>query len=229
MTVNGPIFFKQCEFLCIFERYFYLISVIVCYRKVFFTLSVLLFVTKVLGTCTWLKKHLMYLMPSKDCKYLNLYLQIWKVLVLDPNPVTHWGQDKMALISQTTFSNAFPWMEIFKFQLRFQVCLKWSNWQYSSIGSDIGLAPNRRQAIIWSNDVLGCRFIYASLGLNELILHYVNSYIIENIYTALCTKTWPWMIPHCHHNDITWASWCLKSPAPQLFVQHLVQANTEET
>ena len=27
-----------------------------------------------------------------------------------------------------------------------------SNWQYSNIGSDNGLAPTRRQAIIWTND-----------------------------------------------------------------------------
>ena len=41
-------------------------------------LVVLLFVTKVLGicTCTWLKKYLVYLMPSKHFEYL--YLQIWK-------------------------------------------------------------------------------------------------------------------------------------------------------
>ena len=50
-------------------------------------LIVLLFVMKVLGTCTctWLKKYLIYLMPSKYCEYLYLYLnlQILKVLVLD--------------------------------------------------------------------------------------------------------------------------------------------------
>ena len=40
--------------------------------------------------------------------------------------------------------------------------------KYSSIGSDNGLAPTRRQAIIWTNDGLGYRYIYASLGLNEL-------------------------------------------------------------
>ena len=39
-------------------------------------LVVLLFVTKVLGTCTWLKKYLVYLMPSKH--FECLYLQIWK-------------------------------------------------------------------------------------------------------------------------------------------------------
>ena len=46
-------------------------------------LTVLLFVAKVLGTCTctWLKKYLMYLMPLKYCEYL--YLKILKVLVLD--------------------------------------------------------------------------------------------------------------------------------------------------
>ena len=30
---------------------------------------------------------------------------------------------------------------------------KGPNWQYSSIGLDNGLAPSRRQAIIWTNDV----------------------------------------------------------------------------
>ena len=29
---------------------------------------------------------------------------------------------------------------------------KWSNQQYSSIGSDNGSAPTRRQAIVWTND-----------------------------------------------------------------------------
>ena len=32
------------------------------------------------------------------------------------------------------------------------VCPKGSNQQYSSIGSDNGLAPARQQAIIWTND-----------------------------------------------------------------------------
>ena len=32
-----------------------------------------------------------------------------------------------------------------------QVCSQGSNEQYSSIGSDNGLAPTRRQGIIWTN------------------------------------------------------------------------------
>ena len=52
--------------------------------------------------------------------------------------LTHWGWDKMAVISQTTISNAFPWMKIYKFQFRFYWSLfprvqltsleHWSRW-----------------------------------------------------------------------------------------------------
>ena len=33
--------------------------------------------------------------------------------------LTHWGRDKMAAISQTTFSNAFSWMNTYEFRIRF--------------------------------------------------------------------------------------------------------------
>ena len=33
--------------------------------------------------------------------------------------LTHWGQDKMAAISQTTSLNAFSWMKMYEFQLKF--------------------------------------------------------------------------------------------------------------
>ena len=33
--------------------------------------------------------------------------------------LTHWGRDKMVVISQTTFSNAFYWMKMYEFRLRF--------------------------------------------------------------------------------------------------------------
>ena len=47
------------------------------------------------------------------------------------------------------------------------MCSLWSNWQYGIIGLDNGLAPNRRKAIIWTNNGLVYWRIYASLGLNE--------------------------------------------------------------
>ena len=80
-----------------------------------------------------------------------------------------WSRDKMAAIFQTIFSNAFSWMKSFSFQtILIKMCSLWSNWQYVIIGSDIGLLPNRRQAIIWTNDGLVYRRIYAWLGLNGL-------------------------------------------------------------
>ena len=33
--------------------------------------------------------------------------------------LTHWGRDKMAAVSQTTLSNAFSWMKMFEFWLKF--------------------------------------------------------------------------------------------------------------
>ena len=65
--------------------------------------------------------------------------------------LNHLPLDKMTAISQTTFSNTFSWMKRFYFDSSFtEVCSQGSNWQYSSIGSDDGLAPTRRQAIIWT-------------------------------------------------------------------------------
>ena len=66
--------------------------------------------------------------------------------------LTRRGRDKLAAISQTMFSNAFSLISI-KISLKFNP-----------------KAPNRRQAIIWNNDGLCCRCIYASLGLIELML-----------------------------------------------------------
>ena len=50
------------------------------------------------------------------------------------------------------FLNENIWISIENFT---EVCSQVSNWQYASIGSDNGLAPSRRQAIIWTNDDLG--------------------------------------------------------------------------
>ena len=40
--------------------------------------------------------------------------QIWLA-----KPLTYWGQDKMAAIFQTIFSNEFSWVKMLKFRLRF--------------------------------------------------------------------------------------------------------------
>ena len=80
---------------------------------------------------------------------------------LNPCWLTHWGRDKMDDISQRTFPNAFSWMK--KSDSNFtEVCSQGSNCQYSIISSDNGFAPARQQAIIWTNDGLIWRCIYAS-------------------------------------------------------------------
>ena len=54
------------------------------------------------------------------------------------------------------------------------VCPQGANWQSSSIGLNNGLAPNRRQAIIWTNaDPINWR-IYATLG-DELTQMFIVS------------------------------------------------------
>ena len=44
------------------------------------------------------------------------------------------------------------------------------NWQKPCIGSDYGLAPNKRQGIIWTNADPIYRRIDAALGEDELML-----------------------------------------------------------
>ena len=59
----------------------------------------------------------------------------------------------MASILKTALSNARSWMKTYKFGLKFHWSLFPSvKLKYSSIGSDNGLVPTRRQAIIWTND-----------------------------------------------------------------------------
>ena len=71
----------------------------------------------------------------------------------------------MAAISQTIPSDAFSWMKILYFDYNFtEVYSKGSSWKYINIGSDNGLVPNRRQAIIWTNANPIHWLIYAALG-----------------------------------------------------------------
>ena len=61
--------------------------------------------------CCWFE------MPS--CSLWNHYnvkrLWNWRTT----SSLTHWGLDKMVVIFQTTFSNAFSWLEMWKLRLRF--------------------------------------------------------------------------------------------------------------
>ena len=80
------------------------------------------------------------------------HYQVRCMLSAGHNVLTHLPLDKMAAISQTIFSDAFLWLKSCVFWLK----LHWSLFvrvqlTINNIGLDDGLAPNRRQAIIWTN------------------------------------------------------------------------------
>ena len=65
----------------------------------------------------------------------------WLILV-------HLPLGKMAVISQTAFSDAFYEWKCLNFGYKLtEICFQWSNWKYVCIGLGNGLAPNRRHAI----------------------------------------------------------------------------------
>ena len=92
--------------------------------------------------------------------------------------LTHWGRNKMADIFQTTFSNAFSWMKMYEFRLRFHWNLFlrfeltiFQHWFRKWLGADQATSHYLNQ---WWLDL---RRIYASLGLNELrIVHLCFEY-----------------------------------------------------
>ena len=63
-----------------------------------------------------------------DLRHHDAHVTPLNWLSRNPCCLTHWGRDKMAAIFQTTFSNAFSWMKMFKLRLRFH----WSLFQGSN-------------------------------------------------------------------------------------------------
>ena len=54
-------------------------------------------------------------------KYVHTYFMYRCVQISSLfSSLTHWGRDIIATISQTTFSNAFSWKEMYEFCLRFR-------------------------------------------------------------------------------------------------------------
>ena len=95
--------------------------------------------------------------------------------------LTHWHRDKMAAILQITFSSVLPWMN---FEWNFiEICPLVSTHQCDSIGSDNGLVPIRRQAIIWTNDCMFNWRMYESLGPSERLLNTILS-VHNTLFTS---------------------------------------------
>ena len=70
-----------------------------------------------------------------------------------------------------------------------EICSLGSNWQYGNIGSDNGLAPNRWQAIFWTNVVVLYWLIYVSIDLHELKHQGINKMV--NILQTF-SNVFPW-------------------------------------
>ena len=87
-----------------------------------------------------------------------------------PEGLTNWGRDKMAAIHADNILKRIFLNENSPLSIKISLNNVPSNWQESSIDSDNSLAPNRRQAIIWTNDYLDWWCIYASAGINGLRL-----------------------------------------------------------
>ena len=102
-------------------------------------------------------------------------------------PLTLWVLDKMAAISQTTISNTFSWMKMFRFQLTFHWSLfLWLefNEQYSGADQATNHYLNQWWLVYWP--------INASLGLVELILKKIYSILFSFFKVTNLTGRPPW-------------------------------------
>ena len=76
------------------------------------------------------------------------------------------------------------------------ICSRRPIWQYVSVGSGNGLAPNMRRAIVWTNDDRVYRRVYiAFLGRDELTkyayfleLHFTSMNFVFTLTDGLCIR-----------------------------------------
>ena len=98
----------------------------------------------------------------------------------------------MDAISQTTFSSAFSWMKMLEFRLKFH----WSLFlrvqlNHFSIGSDNGLSPSRRQAIIWTNyDYFTDAYMRHSASMSYSVYIRVCGVQIGPIFSTVFSAIW---------------------------------------
>ena len=84
----------------------------------------------------------------------------------------------------------FHWKLLYFDSIFTEICPHGPNWQYGSFGSDNGIVPKRRQAIIWINDdpVYGLGLIKLMLKMEEI--NFSFSYLalasfIQGVFTRL--------------------------------------------
>ena len=101
--------------------------------------------------------------------YVHVFLSISRVVGV--KLLTHWGREKMAAISQTIFSNAFSWVELFDFPLKFHWSL-FPRFQLTISQHLVQIMAWRRPGDKPLSELMMVGLlthIYASPGRNELI------------------------------------------------------------
>ena len=100
--------------------------------------------------------------------------------MLGLNELTHWDRDKMAAIFQMTFSNAFSWMKVYKFLLRFHWSLfpkdQLTIFQHTALVYIVGWCRSGAKPL--SEPLLVC--FTNALGLNELIGIYTFTVLLRD-------------------------------------------------
>ena len=118
---------------------------------------------------------------------MNERLQAWKTVQcnyalvnLSPPELNYLGRHFADDILEMHFREWKVW----SFDKNFtQVCSWSSNWQWPNIGLDNGLAPNRRQAIIWTNADPNHWHMYASLWGDDLSRRW-NNFMNESLHST---------------------------------------------
>ena len=101
-----------------------------------------------------------------ECKGDNLSSSGMERIQTQEISLTHWGWDKMTTILQMTFWNAFSWIKIVLFCVKFQLNL-FPRVQLTTIQHWFGKGLGAEEATSHYDGLFHWR-IYPSLGLNEL-------------------------------------------------------------
>ena len=67
----------------------------------------------------WCSRQYIVCLPTQAVFLCARCAALWLCVVSTPITLTHWSRDKMAAKFLATISNAFSWMKIYKFQLKF--------------------------------------------------------------------------------------------------------------
>ena len=87
--------------------------------------------------------------------------------------------------------NAFSWMKILESKnLEFKIWLNYVHWGPINIVSNNGLAPNRRQAVIWTNGSSFYWHVNASRGLNDDVGYSIHIIVPHNTHVTYGNAIW---------------------------------------